>query len=149
MNTILYFPENPAKYLFYDNWKQIEPYRWPFLEPLWRDTRCNDHFPNKKMGDSSESAWLSLIVHIILFEKNDHSLTAQDMFSSTSAKLSLLPIVASCEKRLLRREGDVWHLVYVFILWYLAWVSMYLKVGTTHFYHLALFNLVLGLTQFI
>ncbi len=26
---------------------------------------------------------------------------------------------------------------------------MYLKVGTTHFYRLALFNLVLGLTYFI
>ncbi len=26
---------------------------------------------------------------------------------------------------------------------------MYLKVGTTHFYHLALYNLVLGLTDIL
>ncbi len=31
----------------------------------------------------------------------------------------------------------------------LSELYMYLEVGTTHFYHLSLFNLVLGLTQFI
>ncbi len=33
------------------------------------------------------------------------------------------------------------------VLWYLMSMYMYLEVGTTHFYHLALFNLVLGLTS--
>ncbi len=31
----------------------------------------------------------------------------------------------------------------------ILWVYMYLKVGTTHFYRLALYNLVLGLTDIL
>ncbi len=43
-------------------------------------------------------------------------------------------------KRLFGGEGAVW---------YPVWVYIYLKVGTTHFYHLALCNLVLGLTNIL
>ncbi len=38
---------------------------------------------------------------------------------------------------------------FALILWYHVWVYMYPKVSTTHFYHLALCNLVLCLTNIL
>ncbi len=55
--------------------------------------------------------------------------------------------VPSCNTR--SKENNIPEDLTVIILWYPLWVYMYLKVGMTHFYRLALCNLVLGLTNIL
>ncbi len=74
--------------------------------------------------------WKMLVQPILIIKKRLHSIVEQDTSFPTSATLDLLPIVACCGKDFWGGRGS-----------YVASgidIHMYLEVGTTHFYHLAL-----------
>ncbi len=94
-----------------------------------------------KQWDITEGSWcLRLYSLVLVIRKRLNSLAAQDTSFSTSASLGYYPLLLVVKKTFWGRGSCVISYEYIY---------MYLKVGTTHFYHLALYNLVLGLREIL